>query len=662
MDGASGFQGPPLLAGLERLSKGLRRALGRDWGIAYSFVAPAVILMGGLIAYPFLRALYTSFTWTRGSTIGPFVGLANYGSLWADRFFREAVAVTVKFTLGAGVLKFAISMIGAILLHRLGSKADLWAGLILLPWIMPTIVRVITWKGLLDPLYGSLNRLLLNLDIIDKAIPFLGDFHSALPSVILVDVWQGIPFFTINLLAGLKSIDLALYEAAAIDGASGWRQFLHITLPGLRYVLIVVNLLSTIWTFNTFELIFLLTGGGPMNATKVYSVLAYNYAAHMRLFGKGSAVAMSVAPVFALAIMALGRHMLWGHRLEEGAYEAPPGPVAVILRALTWPVRATARLCVALFWWVNNAVEWLIGTVKALLTRALARLVNRSPTSPWRRSHRFAGSILPSLFLASLLIFELAPFYGVLTTAFKTELQITRWVSVLWPEPWSLDQFRALLGPQRSFWVWLRNTMIISSVTPVISTLAAALSAYALTRLRWRGAGMLANGVLISYLMPGVMLVIPIYQLFLKLGLTNSLFSLILSYPSFSLPLAIWLMMGYYAAIPEELEAAAMVDGCNRFQTFFRIMLPLSRPALMATALFSVSQVWNEFLFAMTFITSESKMTLPLGLAAMIFGDVAPWGELSAAALIMALPVLALYTLGQRFMVTGLTAGAIKGR
>jgi multiple sugar transport system permease protein len=154
---------------------------------------------------------------------------------------------------------------------------------------------------------------------------------------------------------------------------------------------------------------------------------------------------------------------------------------------------------------------------------------------------------------------------------------------------------------------------------------------------------------------------VPIYQLFSKLHITNTLWSLILSYPTFSLPFAIWLMMGYYASIPEELEAAALVDGCNRFQAFFRVVLPLTRPALLAVALFGVTQAWSEFLFAYIMISRDKMMTVPVGLSMMIIGDVVPWGELCAAALILAIPVLILYTLGQKYMVGGLTAGAVKG-
>ena len=132
----------------------------------------------------------------------------------------------------------------------------------------------------------------------------------------------------------------------------------------------------------------------------------------------------------------------------------------------------------------------------------------------------------------------------------------------------------------------------------------AAASAYALTRLRWKGARQFSNLVLVAYLMPAIMMLIPIYQLFAALHAHQlALWALILSYPTFSLPFAIWLMMGYYASIPEELEAAALVDGCNRFQAFFKVVLPLTKPALMAVALFGVTQAWSEFLFAYVFLS-----------------------------------------------------------
>lgn len=642
----------------QTISKRLQLALGRDWAEAYVFMAPAMLLLVGIIAYPFLRAVYISFTNTTTLDIGPFVGLKNYTELWKDIFFRRSVLITAQFTIASVTLKLLVGILSAMLLHRLGNRLAILTGLVLLPWIMPDVVRAITWKSLLDPLYGGLSRLVLDLGLVNAPPAYLADVQTALPSVILVNLWQGIPFFTINLLAGLKAIDQELYEAAAIDGATSWRQFLHITLPGLRYVIIVVTLLSTIWTFNTFTLIFLLTGGGPMDTTKLYSILAYNYAIGGHRYGPGIAVSLSMAPVLGIFIVILGRYMMSGRRLYEEHTTREPGALAALLGLLAWPFKLLGRIVLAIFWLINDNLERLIEGIGRL---ARTTVGHGRDEAHLRRRARWRGQIAPTIALALLLAFELLPFYWVIITAFKTELQITRFESIFWPAPWSLDQFVKLLGPTRQFLVWLRNTLTISIITPLLSTILAAASAYALTRLRWRGAGHVSSGVLVAYLMPGIMMLIPIFQLFTWLRLTNSLGALILSYPTFSLPFAIWLMMGYYASIPEELEAAALIDGCNRFQAFFRVILPLTKPALLAVALFGVTQAWSEFLFAYVMIQTASRMTVPVGLAQMIIGDIVPWGELTAAALLMSIPVLILYTIGQRFMVAGLTAGAVKG-
>jgi multiple sugar transport system permease protein len=427
----------------------------------------------------------------------------------------------------------------------------------------------------------------------------------------------------------------------------------------MRYVIIVVFLLSTIWTFNSFGLVFLLTGGGPMDATKVYSILAYSYAVGGHRYGPGIAVSMTMAPALGVVILFLGRYMMSGRRLYDVQTEREPGPIVRAVGMLLWPFKMLMAGIMAVFWFINNTIETLFQRGARLVKRLRGGEIQADIR---RRSRpKWTSSVVPMAALVMLLIFELLPFYWVLITAFKSELQITRFEGIYWPQPWSLEQFERLLGPARNFLVWLRNTVTISSVTPILSTVIASASAYALTRLRWRGAKAFSNTVLIAYLMPGIMMLIPIYQLFTRLRLTNSLLALILSYPTFSLPFAIWLMMGYYASIPEELEAAALIDGCNRFQAFTRVVLPLTKPALLAVALFGVTQAWSEFLFAYVMIQSESKMTIPVGLAQMIIGDVLPWGELSAAALLMAIPVLILYSLGQRFMIAGLTAGAVKG-
>jgi multiple sugar transport system permease protein len=639
------------------LSRRLKILLGQDWNVAWLFMIPTVVLMGGIILFPFLRAVYQSFTNTTTLDLGPWVGLRNYKQLLGDKFYLASLVTTAKFTFWSVFLKAIVGTIAAVLLNRISGKATILIGLVLLPWIMPDIVRAITWKTILDPLYGAVSIALMNLHLIKQPLAILGDVKTALAGVVMVNLWQGIPFFTINLLAGLKSIDQELYEAAAIDGASSWRQFLHITLPGLRYVMIVVTLLSTIWTFNGFSLVFLLTAGGPLDATKMYTIYSYGMF-NGRQYSMSVAAALFTAPLLAFFIVILGRYMMRGRTLYEDTSVGEPGIVSVVLGWIVRPFQWILGGALALFWFVNDGIE--LGF--EALGRAVRRLRGISDdVAHVSHTPKWVGRVPAWIALALLLTFELLPFYFVIVTSFKSQFQVSQFISIFWPAPWSTMQYERLLGPARNFAVWLRNTIIISSITPVISTVVAAASAYALTRLRWKGSSTFSSAVLVAYLMPGIMMVVPIYQIFSKLHIANTLWSLIFSYPTFSLPFAIWLMMGYYASIPEELEAAALVDGCNRIQAFFQIVLPLTRPALAAVALFGVTMAWSEFLFAYIMISRDSQMTIPVGLSMMIIGDVVPWGELCAAALIMTIPVLVLYTLGQKYMVGGLTAGAVKG-
>jgi multiple sugar transport system permease protein len=262
--------------------------------------------------------------------------------------------------------------------------------------------------------------------------------------------------------------------------------------------------------------------------------------------------------------------------------------------------------------------------------------------------------------LAAVLLFELFPFYFIFVTSFKSTLQIQQIRNMFWPDPWVLDHFRHLFT-QIPFTSWYANTVLVTAVSTSISVFVASLGAYALARLRWRGAGVLGTSVLIAYLMPAALMFIPLYRILADLRLINTQAALMVTYPTIVLPFATWLLMGYYRSIPEELEDAAMIDGCTRFQAYYKVVLPLIRPALLAVAMFSVTQAWNEFLYAYTFLRSSEVFTLPVGLAQQIIGDVQPWGVLMAASLLTALPVVIIYMLGQRFMVAGLTAGSVKG-
>ncbi|MGH2532360.1 MAG: ABC transporter permease subunit [Thermomicrobiales bacterium] len=633
-----------------------RRILGRDWPVAYLFIAPTVLLLVGLIAYPLLRALWLSFHNVTGITNRGWYGLTNYERLWSDSQYRDSVMNTVKFATISVFFKFWIGLAAAHLLNYKGLRfRSVLTGLVLLPWIVPELVAAFTWRGLYDPVFGGLNALLLELGLIDKGIAWIGDYNLALPSVIAINIWKGIPFFTIILLAGMKAIDQEQYDAAAVDGANAWQRLQVVTLPGLRYVIIVACLLSLIWTLNSFGLIYLVTGGGPGGATRVFSILAYEYAISSLRYSAGVAVAMSVVPALLILIIILGRYM----RRDVATPTERTGFFGTISAAVTWPFAMIFSNLLAALGLVLQPIEWAVGSIGRGIHSAYLRgdpARERSYRRWMRRTTNFSVYAL----LGVLLFFLLFPFYWVVVTAFKTNDQIRAFDSIFWPSPWTTEHFRYMLQ-DTGFPRWFWNTVQVATVSVGISVVVAALGAYGLVRLRWRGAGFLSTAILFAYLMPTVMLFIPLYQIFTDLGLINRLGVLMIAYPTFGLPFACWLLMGYYRSIPMELEEAARIDGANHFQSFIQIVLPLTLPALLTVALFAVTASWNEFLFAFVFVAPESAQTLPVGLGKMVIGDIFPFGPMFASSIMTAIPVVIIYALAQRFMVEGLTAGSVKG-
>ncbi|HET8630303.1 MAG TPA: ABC transporter permease subunit [Thermomicrobiales bacterium] len=649
-----------------------KRFLGRDWPVAYLFVGPLVLLLFGLIGYPLVYALWMSTHNVINITDRGFVGLEMYQRLWTDDQFIGSVRITVQFAVISVFFKFWVGLGAALLLNRKARFRSLFTGLILLPWIIPEVVAALTWRGLYDPTFGGLNMLLESLGIINKGIAWIGDYKLALPAVIAVNIWKGIPFFTIILLAGLKSIPGDLYDAAAVDGADGWQRFWNVTLPGLRYVMIVACLLSLIWTLNGFGLVYLITGGGPGGATRLFSILAYEHAIGERRYSLGVAVAMAVVPFLLVLIIVLGRYMRGdpGASTKAGRFSNLNldwvGRVFIALVVLgllvfMFGVKGAAIVVVAgalLITLISLAARGLSAGGARLRDAVTKRESRREEV--YRRNMTRLGGFGAWVVLIVLACIELFPFYWVVNTAFKSDDQIRSLQSIFWPAPWTISHFTYMLQ-QTEFPRWFVNSVEVSIVTVIISVLVGSLGAYALVRLRWRGAAFLSTAILFAYLMPGVMLFIPLYKIFTALHLVDTLYALMIAYPTFGLPFACWLLMGYYRSIPSDLEEAALIDGCNYLQAFFRIILPLTLPALLTVALFAITSAFNEFLFAYVFVRPEPLRTLPVGLANMVIGDIFPWGNLFAACILTTIPVVIVYILAQRFMVEGLTAGSVKG-
>ncbi|HEY3065513.1 MAG TPA: carbohydrate ABC transporter permease [Methylomirabilota bacterium] len=262
--------------------------------------------------------------------------------------------------------------------------------------------------------------------------------------------------------------------------------------------------------------------------------------------------------------------------------------------------------------------------------------------------------------LAGFVLITLVPFWWIASMSFKTYEQIQFATSIYIPRPFTWENYTALLTSTR-FPLWLKNSLVTAVVVTAITTVIASLAGYAVARLRFPGRESVASLILILYLVPPALLFIPLYRVLAELGATNRLAALFLSYPTFTVPFCTWLLIGFFKALPTELEEAAFVDGAGRVAALTRVLLPLAAPGIVASAIFAFTLSWNEFLYALVFIQDETTVTVPVGLNLLIYGDVFSWGQLMAASVITTLPVVALYIFIHRWMVEGLAAGAVKG-
>ena len=291
----------------------LTRLLEDERKLAFVLLLPTVVLLGLFIAYPFVKGVLLSVTDAKVGVPGEFVGLKNFDKIWHDSIFRTAVRNTFVYTIVTTVFKLALGLWLAVLLNRHFKGKAFIRAFILLPFIIPTVLSTFAWKWMFDPTFSVINWLLFRLGLIGARINWLGDPELALISVMIVNVWRGVPFYAISLLAGLQTISPELHEAAAIDGARAWQRFRHVTWPLLLPVTMVVVLFSVIQTFADFQLVYVLTGGGPANTTHLFATYAYQIGVGTGLLSEGAAISLAMFPVLFLVVVV---QLLYIRRVE----------------------------------------------------------------------------------------------------------------------------------------------------------------------------------------------------------------------------------------------------------------------------------------------------------------------------------------------------------
>ena len=275
---------------------------------------------------------------------------------------------------------------------------------------------------------------------------------------------------------------------------------------------------------------------------------------------------------------------------------------------------------------------------------------------------RFWGKVLTHALLLPFLLFALFPFYHMTMTSLKQDKELyDRFAVPLWIKQGATLEHYTKLIRETEFLTWTKNSLMVTVLATTISVVIGTVAAYALSRLKFPGVDPFGTGIFVTYLVPTSLLFLPLAQVINWLGLADSKWALVVTYPTFLVPFCTWLLMGYFRTVPKEVEECAMVDGATRVQALWRIILPIAVPGLVCATLFAFTLSWNEFIYALTFTSSSEQITASVGVTSeLIRGDIYFWGELMAGAILGSVPIVILYVFFLDYYVSGLTAGAVK--
>jgi multiple sugar transport system permease protein len=283
-----------------------------------------------------------------------------------------------------------------------------------------------------------------------------------------------------------------------------------------------------------------------------------------------------------------------------------------------------------------------------------------SSVRSWLSRKNRGWYLLAYVLLGVFSLWTVFPFYWQVATSLRSDVDLYTARVALLPRALTADHYAKILGPSSQFSAQFINSVIVAVTTTAVSIAAGSMAAYALTRLKFFGRAGLARLLVYAYLAPGTLLFIPLFVMMGNLNLRDNLFGLALAHLTLTVPFSTWMLIGYFKTLPVELEEAAMVDGASRLVALWRIVMPLAAPAIVVVAVFAFTLSWNEYLYALVLVQAKDKMTAPIGLTSYVVGDVFYWGQMMAAATVMSVPPLLLYLFGQRWVVAGWTAGAVK--
>ena len=564
---------------------------------------------------------------------------ANVVRLTADSEFLASIPRTLVYGVGVTLLTLPLALLTAIVLNRSFRGSALMGIAVLLPWAVAGSVTGLFWKFLFESHYGLVTSIATVLGLTDHPIDWLFDTNLAVMIAIIATSWKSVPLFALLLLAALKSIPASLYRAAKMDGAGAWSCFRYVTLPGIRGLLLVVTVLIVINAFQTLDVLFTLTKGGPGSDTTTMIFYIYRAFTGQLSFGYGSTMAIFLG-IIILSFAAL----LWIPRLRGRRSPVTGAQMDELMSPSTSRIRPGALRRSAAPDTLGRTDDW------ATTPRGF-----RLPT--WAgRAATIATAVILTLWLVG-------PIVWIFISSVTPEGYITQTPPRL--EAFSFDSYGKLLAlPQVS---WLGSAAVsleLTLATTAICIVLGAMAAYPLARLDVPGKGIVTAGIVITQTVPSIVVAIPTLLIFRAVGLNDTLGGLVLAETAFLLPLIVWLLKNVFEGVPRALESAARIDGCSRLGALFRITVPAAWPGVAAIIILSLIAIWNEFTFAVI-LGNKNTVTLTR-LIGFIDGPGAaqgppPFTVLAAAGIVAIAPCLVLVVLFHRRVVAGITEGFVKG-
>lgn len=615
-----------------------------DRRFATLMVLPTVIAVLAVMGYPWLYSGWLSLHSTNLLTKKTaWVGLGNYVKTFQDATFQASLTRTLWFSALVVFGGIAVGLLIALVLNESFKGRGLMRSIMLLPWAIAPVVVGKLFLLIYSGEYGTLNGLLYQFGLIENYVPWMTESRRALVMTAIASIWQAAPLSALLLLAGLQSLPTNLYNAAKIDGASAWQRFWKITLPWLRPMLLLVVILNTINALMTFDLIYVLTQGGPGEATTVVSWLGYITFFNFARYGEGTAI------LYILSLISLVMAVVYFGILNRRQKPAPElaGVDAVAkFDAAAWAAPATPR----------------------------PRPEIREPLIPPKAAKVLQRVLLYAAAIA-IAIWSLLPFYVMLNASLSTTDGILSRPPSWFPNPITLENYRAAIGGEQvkgstgpniqaqAIMISMKNSVIVAVAVTLVNLLIGGPAGYAFSRYQqYRGVNTAFWLLMLTRMIPALTLAAPFFMIFRQVGLIDTKTGLVIALTSVILPLTVWILKGYFDTLPPNLEKAATVDGCNRFQAFQRVVIPVAVPGLVAAGIFCFLVAWNEFIYAILLTSTLNSQTLPTRIAQFVADQrIYNPGLLFAAGTLAVIPPVLITLLFQRYLLRGMTAGAIKG-